>query len=301
MLRRGEHHLRIVHFDQLAEMKVSGAMRDPGRLLQRVRDDGDGVIFRQLRDQLFDPRGGDGIQRGTGFVHQDHLRIDGDRAGNAQPLLLTAGQAGAGLDETILYLFPQARLAQAGLDDFIELDATAGEPVQFWAIGDVIVDTFRKGIGLLKHHAHPCPQRHRIHFRRIDVLVIEQKLPGDATTDHRVVHAVQGTQKGGLAAARGTDHGDDLIAADIQPDVEDCLFLPVVDIHVAGPHLGRVDKRRAHGALCQQLGQFGDTARRVGHHGSRNWIKHCGRHLATSFTSAVRGACAILQPGHSSA
>ena len=42
-------------------------------------------------------RGGDRVERRARLVHQDHLGLDGDGAGDAQALLLAAGEAGAGL------------------------------------------------------------------------------------------------------------------------------------------------------------------------------------------------------------
>ena len=45
----------------------------------------------------------------------------GDRPRDAQPLLLTAGQAGAGLVQPVLDLVPQVGAAQRLLDDLVEL------------------------------------------------------------------------------------------------------------------------------------------------------------------------------------
>ena len=82
-------------FDQLAEVEEGGALRDARGLLHRVGDDDDGVAAAQLVDQFLDPRGGDRVERRAGLVHQDHFGIDRDGAGDAQALLLAAGQRGA--------------------------------------------------------------------------------------------------------------------------------------------------------------------------------------------------------------
>ena len=42
-------------------------------------------------------RRGDGIERARRLVHEQHLRLDRERARNAEPLLLPAGEAETGL------------------------------------------------------------------------------------------------------------------------------------------------------------------------------------------------------------
>ena len=60
------------------------------------------------------------------LVHQQHLRLDGDRAGDAQPLLLAAGQAGARLAQPVLDLVPQVGAAQRALDGVVEVGLFVG-------------------------------------------------------------------------------------------------------------------------------------------------------------------------------
>src|SRR5690554_2786919 len=151
----GEHPLGIVDLDEFAQMKVGGALGHPRRLLHGVGNDGDGVVLRQLGDQLLDPRRGDGVEGRAGLVHQDHFGTDGDGAGNAQALLLAAGQAGAGLVQALLDLVPQARPLQAGLDDIVEIALAVGQAVQARPVGDVFIDRLGKRVGLLEHHPHP--------------------------------------------------------------------------------------------------------------------------------------------------
>ena len=50
-----------------------------------------------------------------------HLGLDGDRPGDAQPLLLTARQAEAGRLQPVLDLVPQRGAAQRPLDDLVEV------------------------------------------------------------------------------------------------------------------------------------------------------------------------------------
>ena len=63
-------------------------------------------------------------------------------------------------------------------------------------------------------------------------------MPSTRALGDRVVHAVEAAQKGGLAAARRPDHGEHLIAADVEIDVLDGVFVAVVNIHAARRHHG---------------------------------------------------------------
>ena len=74
--------------DDLAEMEEGRALRDAGCLLHRMGDDDDGVTALELVDQLLDPGGRDRIERLARLVHQDHLGVDRNGPGDAQPLLL---------------------------------------------------------------------------------------------------------------------------------------------------------------------------------------------------------------------
>jgi len=82
------------------------AIGDARGLLHIVRDDHDRDAPLELRDQLLDLQRRDRIERRARLVHQDHLRLDGERAGDAQPLLLAARKPCPGLGEPIGDLVP---------------------------------------------------------------------------------------------------------------------------------------------------------------------------------------------------
>ena len=92
-LRRGEHLRRRRHLDHLAEVEERHLVGAARRLLHVVGDDGDGEVVLQFVDQLLDLQRADRVERAGRLVEQDHLRPHGDGAGDAQPLLLAAGQA----------------------------------------------------------------------------------------------------------------------------------------------------------------------------------------------------------------
>jgi hypothetical protein len=68
---------------------------------------------------------------GSSAEHGSSIRITsgshGDGAGDAEPLLLAAGQAGAGLLQAVLDLLPQAGLFRL-LDDVVQFLLVVGQP-----------------------------------------------------------------------------------------------------------------------------------------------------------------------------
>src|SRR5580700_5569828 len=121
IVRRSEHFAGRVEFDQLAEIHEGGELRDARRLLHVVGDDHDGVVVGQFVDQLFDLGGGDRVERRARLVEQDHLRPHRDGAGDAQALLLAAGEALAVGVELVLDLVPQRGAAQRDFDAVVDL------------------------------------------------------------------------------------------------------------------------------------------------------------------------------------
>ena len=66
-------------------------------------------------------RGRDRVERRGRLVHQDHVGLDGDRAGDAEPLLLAAGEAEGVVLEPVLDLVPERRGAERPLDALVEV------------------------------------------------------------------------------------------------------------------------------------------------------------------------------------
>src|SRR5215217_4911293 len=229
--------------DQLAEVEEGGALRHPGGLGHRVGDDDDAVLLAQIVDQLFDLGRGDGVQRRAGLVHQDHLGLDRDGAGDDQALLLTAGKAGAGLMQAVGDLVPEAGLLQRRLDDAFQLLLARGEAVDARAVGDVLEDRLRERVGLLEDHPDLGAQDHRVDRLGVHVVAVDLDLPLDAGAGDGVVHAVDAAQEGRLAAARRTDEGGDRLAGDVDRDGVERLLVAVEDVDVPDHDLGRVELR----------------------------------------------------------
>src|SRR6266480_1805220 len=174
-----------------------------GGLLHVVRHDHDRIPLLEFLHEFLDAQCGDRIQRRGGLVHQDHLRPDGERAREAEPLLLAAREVERGAAQPVLDLVPQSGVLQALLDHLVDLGFRPAEDV--WAIGHVVVDRLRKRVGPLKEHADLAKQLDDIGVGREDVVTVQQHLPAGPGAGDEVVHAVEDPQKGGLAAAGGPD------------------------------------------------------------------------------------------------
>src|SRR6202790_4693375 len=110
--RRCEYLVGLVELDQVTKIHEGGLVGGPRGLLHVMRNDGDGVVLRQFLDQFLDLGGRDRIERRARLVEQDHFGPHRHGAGDAKPLLLTAGQAQARGVELVLDLVPQRAAAQ---------------------------------------------------------------------------------------------------------------------------------------------------------------------------------------------
>ena len=161
-VRIGEDLLRGVEFDQLSHVEETCVFRDARRLLHVVGHDDDGVALLERVDKLLDLRRGDGIERRCRLVHEQDVRLHGERPGDAETLLLAAGEGHGGFVQDILDLVPENRLFQALLHQGLQ-GAIVPDAREFRREGDVVVDRFRKGIGFLKNHPDPLTDLHGIH------------------------------------------------------------------------------------------------------------------------------------------
>ncbi len=237
----------------------------PRRLLHVVRHDDDRHVRGDLGDGLLDPAGGCRVKGRAGLVHQQHIRLDGQGAGDTQPLLLPARQRPTRRAQPGADLVPQPGPQQAPLHQgFLVL---ALDPGKLQAARDVVKD--RHGgerVGLLEDHADPpagllCPL-----VGGVDVLAVEQNLAGQGRARDELVHPVQDAQVGGLAAARGPDERRHLAWSHGQRHpVEDlALAEPGGDV----PRLQRRTRNRP-GALAAGSGNQPARRRRRSHRSRR--------------------------------
>jgi hypothetical protein len=108
--------------------------------------------------------------------------------------------------------------ALSELDDLVELGLLL-DAVELGAIGDVVVDRLRERVRFLEHHADAPPHLGGRHVGgvQVDALIDEGAL--DTRPANQIVHPVEATQHGRLAATRWPDERRDLVLVDRHVDV----------------------------------------------------------------------------------
>ena len=217
-------------FLQVEERRLVG---DAGGLLHVVGHDDDGVGLLEVLDQVLDGERRDRVERRAGLVHQQHVRCDRDRAGDAQALLLSARQAGAGTLKAVLDLVPQVRAAQRLLDDLVGLAAGEALVVEADPRQHVLLDAHGgERVGPLEHHADLAAHPDRVDGGVVQVDAVEQHASLAVGAGDDLVHAVQRPQHGRLAAARRADERRHRAGLDHHVDVLDGVELAVEDVEI---------------------------------------------------------------------
>src|SRR3954469_12148095 len=319
--RRREDLLRRRVLDELAHEHERGRVRDPRGLLHVVRDDHDRVALLERLDEVLDLERGDRVERGARLVHEDHVRLDGDRPGDAQALLLTARQPDPRPAEAVLDLLPQARADERALDALAPVDAAGAAEPQ--ARGDVVEDRHRrKRVRLLEDHADRAAHGHDVHVRGVDVEVVEQDLAPRVRARDLLVHPVDAAHERRLAAAGRADHRRHLVGLVVERDAPDRVRVAVPGVDVAQAHrprgglcgpgpavgaAGDVASARAHGGVLARAvrGSVGHTGLGVGGRVERRraglfpghaaslllrWIRRATRVRTSTITTSVRAA-----------
>src|SRR5258706_13922242 len=236
--RRREYLVGLVEFDQFTEIHEGSLVGDARGLLHVVGDDRDGVVLGQLLDQFLDLGGRNRIQRRARLVEQDHLGPHGDGAGDAEPLLLAAGQAEAAGVQLVLDLVPQRAATQRLLDAAVHL-GSGNLLVEPDTECDVLIDRHRKRRRLLEHHADARAQQIEIKLGIEDVGLIEHQLTGGTLARIEIVHPVENPQQRRFATAARPDEGSDAMGAQREVDILQRVVLAVIEVQVARGHLRR--------------------------------------------------------------
>src|ERR1035437_229087 len=285
-LRTGEQFIRGRALHEPADEKERGAVGYPRRLLQIMRHDDHGEFPLQLDEKLLDPLRRDRVERRAGFVEQQHFRIVRQRARDAEPLLLPAGEPRRALAETVLHLIPERGTAQRTLDDAVD-HASIRFAVDARTERDVVVDGFRKTVPALKDHAGPLAQRHHVGVRIVDIRPVEQDFPRVPRAEDGLVQAVDGAEERGLPAPRRPDERGDRSRVNVEIDLEQRLLLAVPEREIAGLQ----DPRRA--------GNRG-AAGRLRHHDAADHVRHPNRPVMYASVRGSRGFVKISAVGENS-
>ena len=148
-----------------------------------------------------------GVEGAGGLVEQDHVRIHGKGTGNGNALLLAAGQA-LGVD---VGLVGQAHTGQQLVGALgngflvLQLEQTGGQ-FQVLLHGQV-----GEEVEVLEHHAHLLANTVDVGFVHLGALKFDAAGGGN-------LQPVQAPQKGGLAAAGGSDQAHHVAAVNINID-----------------------------------------------------------------------------------
>ena len=85
----------VVEFNQVAEQEERAFIAHARGLLHVVGHHDHRIIALELNGELFDAPRGNGVERTRRLVHKQHFRLNRERAGNTQTLLLAARSARA--------------------------------------------------------------------------------------------------------------------------------------------------------------------------------------------------------------
>ena len=115
------------------------------------------------------------------------------RAGNAEPLLLTTRKTQSAFIKPVLDFIPDCRLTQSLLHHIIQL-SFAFDAMCSRSESNIIIHTHRKRIRLLKNHAHTFTQQINIVIG-INVIIVQQNPACNTAAFDKIVHSIQRFQQ----------------------------------------------------------------------------------------------------------
>ena len=195
-----------------------------------MRNNNDGVILLQLQSQILNLHCRNRVQRTGRLVHEDNLRLHSQSTRNAQALLLAAAQAQRTLIQSVFKLVPDGSLTQTALYNLVQL-ALFRHAMDTRAIGNVVINAFRKGVRLLEDHAYAMTQADGVNLRK-NILAVQRNAAFNANALLQVVHSVQCFQKGGFAAAGRTDKCGNFLFLDIKIYFFQRLEFAIIQIQI---------------------------------------------------------------------
>src|ERR1019366_10252929 len=248
-----ENRVGRAELNHLAKKEEAGKIRDARRLLHVVGHNHNRGFRLEGKQEVLNLSRRNRVQRRARFIQQKHLGFHRQCTGDAQPLLLSAGQPEGGLVQLVFHFVPERGFHQAFLHSLVDGGISAMETVYAQTVGHVLEDGFRKRIRLLEHH--PDFEPHRVHILFQDIFPVEENLPGQPGSFDRLVHSVQGSYERGLTTPRRADQSGDKVLLKIQADTAQRLKGAIEEIQVLGGEflergtLGHLLLRAADGIL----------------------------------------------------
>ena len=214
----------------LAVPQEHGAVGQPARLLREVGHQDDGHVPPQFLEHVLDAHRGHRVNGDGELVEAEDLGLVRKGAGDGQALLLAAGKLGAEAVEAVLHFVPQRRLAQALLDDRVQL-APARHAGAARGEGHVVVDAHGQTHGQRRDHADLAAEGEDV-VRLPHVFAVHPDRPRNVRFRREVDGAVEAAEQRGLARLRGADNAEDLVAPDVEGDAVQHLLVPVGEAQV---------------------------------------------------------------------
>ena len=211
--RRGRLGVQLARCGQLLQPAAAHHAHPVGHgqgLLLIVGDEQGGGVqpLLQRADLLAQLQPDLGVQRGQWLVQQQHARLDGQRAGQRDPLLLAARQ------------LVRVLLGLVGQPDHVQQLGRLAAPLRAGLLphpqpeGHVVHRRHvREQAVALEHHAHVPAGGRDVRY----VLAVHRDRP-----DVRGLEAGQDAQRRGLPAARGPEQRHQLAGRDVQREAVQC-------------------------------------------------------------------------------
>lgn len=125
------------------------------------------------------------------------------------------------------------QIGQTSLNDRVEFFMVVRRTMYLNAIGDVVVDCRRKGVGLLRHPTQLSAKEGGIDVGAVDILAVQEDLPGHPDTAGFQAHEIEAFEHRRLAASRRPDEREHFPRIDVEVDVIQSLFLFVPQAEVS--------------------------------------------------------------------
>ena len=234
---------------QAAEVHHADAVGDVLHHQEVVGDEevGEAALVLQAAQEVDDLALDRDVERADRLVADDHLGLDGERAGDGDALALAAGEL---VRVAVRVGGVEADGAHQGADALLAFGARA-HAVDLGALGDDLAHghaRVERGIGVLEDHLHPAGEGAAGAAGGGDRGVLEDDLAGGGRVD-----AHDGAAEGGLAAAGLADEAEGLAAGDGEVDAADGVEGAAADVEA----LAQARGSRGSGVMAPPRGEEG--------------------------------------------
>ena len=166
------------------------------------------------------------------LIHKQHLRLNRQRASDAQTLLLAARKRKGAPLQTVFQLRRKSPPCEARFRRFRRASAL---PLTPWVRGPNATLSYTligNGLRFLEHHANTSAKQVDVDFLAVEFFPIEPDRAFDSAAFDSVVHAIEAAQEGRLSAARWANERGNLIARHVHRYAVKRMERAIVQIEV---------------------------------------------------------------------